>query len=126
MNTDNLKPFTGADDERRQNGRRKGSRNISTIVKEILDSNINDRIPISEEVRILLNSDNDTPSYAKAVALAMTLKAIGGDVRAATWVSEQYDKSPNKEGAFDRKTYNFTVIPNARRKDEDDTDKPIV
>ena len=34
-NTENLKPFTGANDPRRQNRRKKGSKNLSTIVGEL-------------------------------------------------------------------------------------------
>ena len=34
-NTKNLIPFTGANDPRRQNGRKKGSKNLSTIVGEL-------------------------------------------------------------------------------------------
>ena len=35
INTKNLKPFIGASDPRRQSGRRKGSKNLSTIVNEL-------------------------------------------------------------------------------------------
>lgn len=81
-NTSNLKPFTGVSDLRRQNGRKKGSKNPSTIVEELLGADIDLTGPINEGMRKYLK--NSPTTYAKAIALAKILKAINGDVRAAT------------------------------------------
>ena len=47
-NSNNLKPFTEANGPRRQNGRRKGSKNLSTIVGELLEANMSLTEPIFE------------------------------------------------------------------------------
>lgn len=76
-NTGNLRPFSGANDYRRQNGRRKGSKNLSTIVDELLVANIDLTGPINEGMKRYLQ--NSPTTYAKAIALAMIIKAINGD-----------------------------------------------
>lgn len=78
-------------------GRRVGSRNISTIVQEILEQDIDDDFPINERLTKLLNGKNK--SYVEAVAIAMTKKAIDGDVRVATWLVEQQQKGEAKLAA---------------------------
>lgn len=58
-------------------GRKVGSKNIATIVRELLEQDIDPRFPL-----------NNGTSYAKAIVYAMFLKAIDGDVRAATYITE--------------------------------------
>lgn len=118
MTNSNLKPFTGIDDKRRMNGRRKGSKNISSITRDILDSDIDIKLPLNEDIKQAI-ANNSPSSFSKAMVLAMTIKAINGDVRAASWVSEQYDKSPDPEGFFEKTTLNFMVVPNRPRDNED-------
>lgn len=108
-NVENLKPFTGADDPRRQNGRARGSKNLSSIVNELLDENINLKEPIDDGMKQYLK--NSPTTYAKAIAMAMIIKAINGDVRAATWVSSYTDKQPEKESFFDKTEFYFNVLP---------------
>ena len=115
-NTNNLKPFTGADDPRRQNGRKKGSRNLSTIVIDLLSQNINPNLPISGPVERFLMGNGQSITYAKAVALSMIIKAINGDVRAATWVSNYADRQPDKPSLFDKTQILFQVVPSPKRK----------
>lgn len=105
----NLKPFTGADDPRRQNGRRKGSKNLSTIVNELLGSDMSLTEPINEGLRLYFQ--NSPTTYAKAIAMAMILKAINGDVRAAAWVSNYADKqSNNTDSFFSQPTITFQIV----------------
>jgi hypothetical protein len=106
----NLKPFAGADDKRRQNGRKKGSKNISTIVREILDSDINPKLNLNNQITELVGT-NSPLTYARAMSLAIIIKAIGGDVRAADWVMNQYDKSPDPEGFFNKTEIVFSIVP---------------
>jgi hypothetical protein len=67
-------------------GRKLGSKNIATIVKELLEQDIDTRFPLNDPLKELI-SDNGT-SYAKAIVYAMLLKAIDGDVRAAIYLTE--------------------------------------
>lgn len=95
-NLNNLKPFTGANDSRRQNGRKKGSKNLSTIVGELLGANMSLTEPIDEGLKRYFQ--NSPTTYAKAITMAMIIKAINGDVRAATWVSGYADKQSSPDG----------------------------
>lgn len=116
----NLKPFTGANDPRRQNGRKKGSKNLSTIVGELLWANMSLREPIDEGLKKYFQ--NSPTTYAKAIATAMIIKAINGDVRAATWVSSYTDKaltSEEDEGFFEKTNIIFNVIPGRPRPEEE-------
>ncbi len=67
-------------------GRKVGSKNIATIVRELLEQDVDTRFPLNDRLKQLL-ADNGT-SYAKAIVYAMLLKAIDGDVRAATYLTE--------------------------------------
>lgn len=111
----NLKPFTGADDPRRQNGRKKGSKNLSTIVIDLLSEDINPNLPINGPVSDFLTENEQSVTYAKAVALSMIIKAINGDVRAATWVSNYADRQPDKPSLFDKTSIVFNVVPSRKR-----------
>ena len=116
-NTRNLKPFAGADDPRRQNGRRKGSKNLSTIVNELLEANMSLTEPINEGLKQYFN--NSPTTYAKAIAMAIIIKAINGDVRAATWVSNYADRQPDPEGFFSQPKIVFNVVSNRPRPEEE-------
>ena len=116
-NVKNLKPFIGANDPRRQNGRRKGSKNLSTIVCELLDADMSLTEPISEELKQYYG--NSPTTYAKAVATAMIIKAINGDVRAATWVSNYADRQPDPGGFFEKSKIVFHVVPDRPRPEEE-------
>ena len=109
INNKNLKPFTGANDPRRQNGRKKGSKNLSTIVRELLDEPINQNFIDNKAITGLLG--NSQATYSKALALAMIIKAINGDVRAATWVVSFIDDQSEEEGFFERTNFTFNVVP---------------
>lgn len=107
----NLKPFTGADDPRRQNGRRKGSKNIATLVRSILDEDIDPSLIHSESLKELLAKNNSPMSYMEAIVQSQVLKAAGGDIRAAEWVVEQSDKAPDPDSFFNATEIVFEVVP---------------
>ena len=112
-NIKNLRPFTGVNDPRRQNGRRKGSKNLSTIVNELLDADMSLTEPIDEGIK--QNFQNSPTTYARAIAMAMIIKAINGDVRAATWVSNYADRQPRPDGFFEKPEIVFQVVPDRPR-----------
>jgi len=67
-------------------GRKLCSKNVATIAKELLEQDIDTRFPLNDRLKQLI-ADNGT-TYAKAIVYAMLLKAIDGDVRAATYLTE--------------------------------------
>ncbi len=79
-------------------GRRVGSKNIASLVRELLEQNIEDDFPLNQRLVKLL--DGKSKSYIEAVIIAMTKKAIDGDVRAATWLVEQQQKGEAKDGGL--------------------------
>lgn len=112
-NISNLRPFTGADDSRRQNGRKKGSKNLSSIVAELLDEDVD--LSTLENEHLRRYGNNSRMTFAKAVALAMIFKAISGDVRAASWISVYADKVPSEDSFFVRPEIVFNVIDSSNR-----------
>lgn len=115
-NISNLKPFTGADDPRRQNGRTKGSKNLSTIVIELLSEEMNPNVLVEEKAKKYLG--NSSTTYMKALAKSMVVRAINGDVRAANWVSNYADKQP-ANGFFEYPNLIFGVVPTPPRPEEE-------
>ena len=72
-NEENLKPF-GKGNNANPNGRPKGSRNRSTIVKELLE--------FASSQKNVLTGEQQTLTQEQAITLAMLLKAGKGDVNA--------------------------------------------
>ena len=65
-------------------GRPKGSRNMSTIVKELLfDEKFADKMLATKPGYWQHLPDKN---FASAVVTAMIIKALGGDIKAATWL----------------------------------------
>lgn len=109
----NLKPFTGKDDPRRQNGRVRGSKNKKTLVRDILDSEIDPTLPFNGSLsRALVKSK----TYREAIVMAMVIKAMDGDVRAATWLSDRYQETPDPDSFFMRPELIFNVVPGREEK----------
>lgn len=106
----NLKPFTGSDDPRRQNGRTRGSKNKKTLVRSMLDSEVDLSLPFDNLMRDYLGN-NTKKTYYEAIITAMTVKAINGDVRAATWLSDRYNETPDPDSFFMRPELIFNVVP---------------
>jgi len=72
-NEENLKPFEKGNNAN-PNGRPKGSRNRSTIVKELLE--------FASSQKNVLTGEQETLTQEQAITLAMLLKANKGDVNA--------------------------------------------
>lgn len=119
MNKSNLVPFSGKDDPRRQNGRKKGSKNLSTIVKELLEGNMSLTEPINKEMKDYFS--NSPTTYKTAIVKAMIIKAINGDVRAANWVLECENRAEVNASAensfFNKPEIIFQVIPDRQTKE---------
>lgn len=84
-NEDNLKPFTGADDPRRMNGKPKGTKHLSTIIRELADD-------IDWSKTTLNNKEELAKKYGKngfkAMAYVAFTKAMTGDTRAMEWLAK--------------------------------------
>ena len=67
-------------------GRKVGSKNIATIVRELLEEEIDPRFPLDNSLKELIADKGLT--YAKAIVYALMIKAIQGDVRACSSIIE--------------------------------------
>lgn len=77
-------------------GRKVGSKNIATIVRELLEEDIDPRFPLDNSLQVLITDKGLT--YAKAIVYALMIKAIQGDVRACNSLIElQMSGSVNSE-----------------------------
>lgn len=84
-------------------GRKLGSKNVSTIVRKLLEQNAVDEIISSSNLTDL--AKGQPTSYAQAMVLAMIKKALEGDVRAVKWLAERQDRSyimEDKTGFFEK------------------------
>ena len=96
-------------------GRKPGSKNVSTIVRKLLEQNAEDEILSSSSLTDL--AKGQPTSYAQAMVLAMIRKALEGDVRAVRWLAERQDISyiiDDKTGFFDRPTLVIEVVKSDR------------
>jgi len=66
------------------NGRPKGSRNLSTILRELLD----------EEIEL---SDGEKKKYKEVIIRKLITKANDGDLRAITEIFDRVDGKPTQE-----------------------------
>jgi hypothetical protein len=84
-NPENLKPFTGADDPRRMNGKPKGTKHLSTIIRNIMDN-------IDWSKTTLKNKEQLEKQYGKkgweAIVYVAYTKAMTGDPQAMKWLAE--------------------------------------
>lgn len=68
-------------------GRKVGSKNVSSIVRQILEQDADTDILIGTRIADLTNGK--PISYAQAIVLAMLKKALEGNVQAVCWLAEQ-------------------------------------
>ena len=117
----NLQSFTGSNGPRRNNGRKPGSKNIKTITRELLEDSVDLSLPINEDMKLYLRN-NGSYSYMKAVTLAMLVKAINGDTRAASLIFERSEKlgADEKESVFEKTQLYFRVVPTANLQPKND------
>jgi hypothetical protein len=97
-NEQNLKPFTGADDPRRMNGRPKGTKNLATIIRELENEDFDwSLVPIKDK-----DKAKQIGAPFKAIAFTALAKAYSGDMKAAEWLrksgyGEKLDITSNGE-----------------------------
>lgn len=82
MNNENLKPFKPGQSGNPA-GMKKGTRHLTTIVREILDT----------EIEVEENGEREKKSLADVIARKLIKKAMEGDIRA---IQEIFDRTEGK------------------------------
>jgi hypothetical protein len=82
----NLKPWKPGQSGN-PTGRKVGSKNISTIVRELLEQDADERLLVSSHIADLTRGK--PTCNAQAIALAMLKKALEGNVQAVCWLADQ-------------------------------------
>lgn len=94
-------------------GRKVGSKNVSTIVRELLEQDANEQLLTNSNIVDLTNGK--PTSYAQAIVLAMLKKALTGNVQAACWLTEQqmlsYASETNENGLFQTSKLLVEIVP---------------
>ena len=85
-NYPNLKPWQ-AGQSGNPAGRKVGSKNVSTIVRELLEQDAD--IDLLSKGNIADTTNGQPTSYAQAIVFAMLKKALEGNVQAVCWLTEQ-------------------------------------
>lgn len=111
-NNPNLKPWKKGQSGN-PNGRKVGSKNVSTIVRELLEQDANEQLLTNSNIADLANGK--PTSYAQAIVFAMLKKALTGNVQAACWLTEQqmlsYTSETGENGLFQTSKLLVEIVP---------------
>lgn len=97
MNSANLKPFKKGFDSRRQNGRKSGSKNTSTLVKKFLEQDLN--CVKNQKIQEVIEKFGCKNAH-EAIILALLLKAMDGDYKSAKIILDYANQSFEEELSF--------------------------
>lgn len=92
-NNENLKPFTGADDPRRMNGKPKGMEHSSTRLKRLLS--------LSEKMANPVTGEIEGFTVLEQMDLALIIKARKGDIKAYQAVMDRLEGKPPQAIKYD-------------------------
>lgn len=108
----NLKPWQ-AGQSGNPAGRKVGSKNVSTIVRELLEQDANEQLLTNSNIADL--AYGKPTSYAEAIVFAMLKKALTGNVQAACWLTEQqmlsYTSETSQNGLFHTSKLLVEIVP---------------
>jgi hypothetical protein len=94
-------------------GRKVGSKNVSTIVRELLEQDADEKLLTSNNIADV--AKDKSTSYAQAIVFAMLKKALTGNVQAVCWLAEQQERSYATElgevGLFQTSKVVIEVVP---------------
>lgn len=93
---ENLVPFRKGEDSRRMRGRRKGSRNQTNIIKQMLSEGIDSNMLFSPSTREKFGGVKDI-TYMKALTLALINQGLDGDTQASNILFRELRKTEEKE-----------------------------
>lgn len=88
-NEQNLNPFQKGHDPRRQKGRKKGSRNTATIIRDLLETDL--KYIKSSQIRKLVEK-YDSRTIREAIVGSMAEKALDGNLKTVQWLFDYMDK----------------------------------
>ena len=88
-NEQNLNPFQKGYDPRRQKGRKEGSRNTSTVVKDLLETDL--EYIKNSQIRKLVEK-YDSRTIREAIIGSMVEKALDGNLKTVQWLFDYMDK----------------------------------
>lgn len=100
----NLKPFTGVDDPRRQNGRKKGQINRKTAIRKLLEQEIDPKLLLGSGDGEFLSGLKDK-TYLEAIIFTLINQAINKDTRASDLLLRELryvDDNDPAESPFNR------------------------
>lgn len=109
-NSQNLIPFSKGPDPRRQKGRKPGSKNIATLIKEMLDADLED-VSNSEIKKLLQKSDSR--NVKEAIVSALIIKTIQkSDPRTAELLFKytEYTENPANKSVLDDGKIEITIV----------------
>lgn len=89
-------------------GRKLGSKNISSIVQELLNQEADNFILTKSSVSEL--TQGASTSYARAVVFAAINKALQGNMQAIIWLSEQQEHRASTQDAHKQEPLVISVI----------------
>ncbi len=118
-NIDNLKPFKKGYDPRRQNGRKKGSKNTATLVKSILETELSE--VKSEKMRELIEQYSSR-DVREAIIYAMVEKSLSGSIKSTEWLFKYLDTEVARTDTtsfFNAPEIHFTVVGAESLEDEE-------
>lgn len=90
-------------------GRKPGSKNMSTIVKELLENEAVGAILARNNLTQF--TQNSSATYTQAVVWAMINKALQGNVQAAIWLAEQQERNATSEAGHREPLVVSTIKP---------------
>ncbi len=107
---DNLVPFRKGEDSRRQQGRKKGSLNRRTVIKQLLSDQITPELIFSQDTRERLKGMGDK-TYLEALTMTLINQGLNGDSQASNILLRELRKLEDEEpkGAFFQDTTDLQI-----------------
>jgi hypothetical protein len=108
-NEENLKPFVKGDERCFRGGRPKGSKNLSTILRQVLSMDAPENIQKKKNLRGLVGvADGEKMTNAEVIAAQMVLRAVSnGDL---SFINQIIDRTEGK--AIQKSQFEATVTSN--------------
>ena len=117
MNNQNLKPFKSGYDPRRQNGRKQGSKNNATLVKEFMDTGFEN---LGNKNLQELIAEMGGRNAREALILSLLMKSLSGDFRAAEFLLRYGDTDDTLNSEDFNKPIEIKIIKSENKALEDD------
>ena len=99
---ENLRPFGGANDPRRQNGRKKGQINRKTAIRNLLSQEVDPRFLLDDKAKGRAEKLKGK-TYFEAILYTLTNQALGEDTRASDVILRELrhvDKEDPEQSPF--------------------------